>query len=170
MQDALQWTHYHVVGFSMGGMIASKMAAQRSAAVLSLTLISSSLGGWACVPRSFKAFRYGIGMLRADTAEKRAHMDIRFHFTKATRQKWVRTARLCSAVRYDAFAGSCDYECAAASACCTPTLRRSVLTWTYASTLRKRRARSGCAFSLCDSKCAATFTSCALTLRRSALA
>lgn len=48
--DSLEWPKAHIVGHSMGGMIAAKLATIDASRVASLSLISTSQGGWDSVP------------------------------------------------------------------------------------------------------------------------
>eukprot|EP00884_Botryococcus_braunii_P007304 jgi/Botrbrau1/16575/Bobra.0068s0006.1 len=82
--DVLGWGPVHVIGHSMGGMIAAKLAALAPERVASLTLISATAGGWQAVPRSYKALKYAIQLMKAKTQEERAHVDLKFHFMKRT--------------------------------------------------------------------------------------
>lgn len=59
-QDKLGWKRVHVVGHSMGAMIACKLAARAPELIVSLTLISVTGGGWQSVPRSFKALKLAV--------------------------------------------------------------------------------------------------------------
>jgi pimeloyl-ACP methyl ester carboxylesterase len=49
----------------MGGMIATKLAAAAPERVCSLTLISTSGGGWQTIPHSWKGLRTGFRLLMA---------------------------------------------------------------------------------------------------------
>jgi pimeloyl-ACP methyl ester carboxylesterase len=49
----------------MGGMIATKLAAAAPERVCSLTLISTSSGGWQTIPHSWKGLRTGFRLLMA---------------------------------------------------------------------------------------------------------
>lgn len=49
-----------MIGHSMGGMIAAKLAAMAPERVASLTLISATAGGWQAVPRTYKALKYAF--------------------------------------------------------------------------------------------------------------
>ena len=60
MQEKLGWRRVHVVGHSMGAMVACKLAARAPELVVSLTLISVTGGGWQSVPRSFKALKLAV--------------------------------------------------------------------------------------------------------------
>ena len=57
MED-LGWPTAHIVGHSMGGMIAVKLAANHPSRIASLTVISTSAGGWdALRPRSWRQIK-----------------------------------------------------------------------------------------------------------------
>ena len=49
LMDTLGWETAHVVGFSMGGMIATKLASHAPHRVRSLTLVSVTGGNWQVV-------------------------------------------------------------------------------------------------------------------------
>ncbi|GJP48367.1 hypothetical protein CLOM_g7663 [Closterium sp. NIES-68] len=83
LADHLGWSHFHVVGHSMGGMIASKVAATAPHRVKSLALISVSGGGFDLLPRmDSRLFSVGLKMLKARTPEMRAHVDLDTHFSR----------------------------------------------------------------------------------------
>ena len=54
----LRWERVHVVGHSMGGMAAMKLAAAQPSHIISLTVISSTGGGWEAIPSTWRAIRY----------------------------------------------------------------------------------------------------------------
>ena len=58
LQEHLRWEKAHIVGHSMGGMAAMKLAAMVPARVSSLSVISSTGGGWQSVPSTWRAVRY----------------------------------------------------------------------------------------------------------------
>ncbi|KAK9819995.1 hypothetical protein WJX72_004920 [[Myrmecia] bisecta] len=82
--EHLRWEYVHLVGHSMGGMVACKLASLVPERVTSLIIISSTEGGWQSIPRSWKAIKYGFKALRAKTLEARAKVDLKFHFMKKT--------------------------------------------------------------------------------------
>lgn len=49
-----------MVGHSMGGMIATRLAALAPHRVASLTLVSATAGGTQAIPRSWRAVKYGL--------------------------------------------------------------------------------------------------------------
>lgn len=56
-QDHLGWGKVHLVGHSMGAMIAAKLAVLAPHRVESLLLVSPTGGGFQAVPRSFASFK-----------------------------------------------------------------------------------------------------------------
>ena len=59
-QEQIGWEHAHVVGHSMGAMIALKLAAAHPERIDSLTLISTTAGHFQCIPRSWRALWYTV--------------------------------------------------------------------------------------------------------------
>ena len=57
-QSHLRWERVHLVGHSMGGMAAMKLAAAQPSRIASLTIISSTGGGWEAIPSTWRAIRY----------------------------------------------------------------------------------------------------------------
>lgn len=81
--DTLHWQHAHIVGHSMGGMIAVKLASLAPTRVSSLTVISTSAGGWdALLPRSWRQFKMGWKMVMARDEQTRTRRTLKAHFTK----------------------------------------------------------------------------------------
>lgn len=87
LQEEIGWDKAHLVGFSMGGMVASKLAALWPHRVSSLTLIASTRGGWDTLPRSIRAWKYVLKLARDKTPHTKATLDLKFHFTKKSLQK-----------------------------------------------------------------------------------
>ena len=58
VQDALKWDQVHVIGHSMGAMIATQLASMYPQRLLSLTLISVTAGRWQSVPLNWAAIKY----------------------------------------------------------------------------------------------------------------
>lgn len=58
LQAHLHWDTAHVVGHSMGGMIAMKLAVLAPERVCSLSIISATGGGWQSLPFSWRAAKY----------------------------------------------------------------------------------------------------------------
>lgn len=84
-QDAVGWQSAHVIGFSMGGMVACKFAAAHPVATRSLTTIASSLGGWAVLPRARRTWKLALMFLMGDKGNRqRAKLDVKMHFSKLT--------------------------------------------------------------------------------------
>mmetsp|Transcript_18336 Transcript_18336/g.31377 ORF Transcript_18336/g.31377 Transcript_18336/m.31377 type:complete len:393 (-) Transcript_18336:597-1775(-) len=85
LMDHLGWDACHVGGFSMGGMIATKLAAAAPERVKSLMLMGVTGGGSQIVPRTWKAFKYALkALFGPKTPESRARWDVKFHFSKHT--------------------------------------------------------------------------------------
>jgi pimeloyl-ACP methyl ester carboxylesterase len=65
-QDQLHWDKAHILGFSMGGMVAQRLAVAAPSRVASLTLLSTSAGGWQIVPKhSWSGLRTAFRMVTA---------------------------------------------------------------------------------------------------------
>ncbi|CAI5466908.1 unnamed protein product [Closterium sp. Yama58-4] len=90
LADHLGWTHFHLVGHSMGGMIATKVAATAPHRVKSLALISTSRGGFDILPRlDRRFFSVGTKLVTARTPESRARVDLVMHFSREFMQQMV---------------------------------------------------------------------------------
>lgn len=71
--DHLEWERAHLVGVSMGGMIAQEVALRYRARVRSLALIATHAGGWNALLPTWQ----GLGLfLRANTAQGQARIEI----------------------------------------------------------------------------------------------
>jgi pimeloyl-ACP methyl ester carboxylesterase len=115
LMEHLGWASAHVVGFSMGSLIAAKLAAAVAPArVASLTLIGATAGGVLSLPRSWHAVRHSLRALVARSPIARARADLRLHFTKATLHSASSSAS--SASNASAFAAAADAAIAAAAA------------------------------------------------------
>ncbi|GAX78259.1 hypothetical protein CEUSTIGMA_g5701.t1 [Chlamydomonas eustigma] len=85
LMDHLGWSKAHVVGFSMGGMIACKLASMQPHRVFSLCLISVTGGGWQIIPSTSKALGTFLKGMMDRSNRGRALTDVKFHFSSATR-------------------------------------------------------------------------------------
>lgn len=59
-QEHVGWEHAHVIGHSMGAMVALKLASAHPERVDSLTLISTTGGHFESIPRSWRALWYAF--------------------------------------------------------------------------------------------------------------
>lgn len=91
-QESLGWDSAHVVGFSMGGMVATKLASAHPQSVRSLTLISVSGGGLQIIPLSAKAFRNVVR--GAVSKERLPEATVKLLFSQNTRRKAVGAQQL----------------------------------------------------------------------------
>ncbi|KAF8649465.1 hypothetical protein HU200_064309 [Digitaria exilis] len=83
LMDHLGWLKAHVVGHSMGSMIASKLAAMAPDRVASLALLNTTGGGYQCIPKvDWHTISLACRFLRARTPEQRAILDLEVHYTK----------------------------------------------------------------------------------------
>lgn len=80
--DHLGWEKVHLVGHSMGAMIAAKMAVLAPHRVESLLLISPTGGGFESLPRSMACLRICIQVAFTRSARKRAWLDLQLHFNR----------------------------------------------------------------------------------------
>jgi len=80
VMDHVGWGSAHIVGHSMGGMVATRLAVRRPDRVDSLTIVSSTNGGWQAVPWNFRTVKYCFKAFRAKTAASRAKFDLKLHF------------------------------------------------------------------------------------------
>eukprot|EP00882_Tetradesmus_deserticola_P012138 GHRQ01012861.1.p1 GENE.GHRQ01012861.1~~GHRQ01012861.1.p1 ORF type:complete len:334 (+),score=131.52 GHRQ01012861.1:238-1239(+) len=90
VMDQLCWDKAHLLGFSMGGMVAQRLAVAAPSRVASLTLLSTSAGGWQIVPKhSWSGLRMAFRMVTARSAEDAADATLRFHFRRRTLKAYV---------------------------------------------------------------------------------
>ncbi|KAF6253987.1 hypothetical protein COO60DRAFT_1703552 [Scenedesmus sp. NREL 46B-D3] len=90
VMDQLRWDQAHVLGFSMGGMVAQRLAVVAPSRLASLTLLSTSAGGWQIVPKhSWSGLRTAFSMVTARSAEDAADATLRFHFRRRTLKTYV---------------------------------------------------------------------------------
>ncbi|KAI3762377.1 hypothetical protein L1987_52806 [Smallanthus sonchifolius] len=83
VMDHLGWKKAHVFGHSMGGMIASKLAALFPDRLLSLALLNVTGGGYECLPKlDRQTLSIAVRFLRAKTPEQRAAVDLDTHYTQ----------------------------------------------------------------------------------------
>ncbi|GLI63481.1 hypothetical protein VaNZ11_006458 [Volvox africanus] len=85
LMDHLGWCKAHVVGHSMGAMIAARLSLLAPERVASLTLISTTGGGMEAIPLNVRALLAGLkgAFSRGRTFDpvKRAKVDLTFHFS-----------------------------------------------------------------------------------------
>ncbi|GBF93665.1 hypothetical protein Rsub_06768 [Raphidocelis subcapitata] len=97
--DGLGWRRAHIVGFSMGSMIAAKLAASVAPGrVQSLVLIGATGGGMLSLPRNWHALRHSMRAMTARSLVARARADLRLHFTKRTLHSASSCASTCSSL------------------------------------------------------------------------
>ncbi|KAL7585514.1 hypothetical protein Lser_V15G43637 [Lactuca serriola] len=83
VMDHLGWKKAHVFGHSMGGMIASKLAALFPDRIQSLALLNVTGGGYQCLPKlDRQTFSIAIRFLMAKTPAQRAAVDLDTHYTQ----------------------------------------------------------------------------------------
>ena len=79
----LEWSSAHVIGHSMGSMIATRLAVVTPDMVDSLTLIATCRRFVDLWPRSFKSVSLFLNMFLSPLdAEGRALLDLKCHFTQ----------------------------------------------------------------------------------------
>lgn len=77
------WDDAHIIGFSMGGMVACKFAAAYPAATRSLITIASTLGHWDSLPRAKRTWKLALLYLSGNKSDfQRAKLDVKMHFSK----------------------------------------------------------------------------------------
>ncbi|KAG2485288.1 hypothetical protein HYH03_015963 [Edaphochlamys debaryana] len=82
VMDQLGWAKAHVVGHSMGGMIAARLGCMAPERVASLMLVSVSGGGMEAFPVNWRALVAAFkGAGAGSDMTKRARADLLFHFT-----------------------------------------------------------------------------------------
>ncbi|KAK9788003.1 hypothetical protein WJX73_006862 [Symbiochloris irregularis] len=84
LMEHVGWEHAHVVGHSMGAMIALKLASAHPERIDSLTLISTTGGRFQSIPRGWRALWYAFQLMMAKKVEDRAMVDLKFHFMHST--------------------------------------------------------------------------------------
>eukprot|EP00879_Flechtneria_rotunda_P030356 GHRR01032981.1.p1 GENE.GHRR01032981.1~~GHRR01032981.1.p1 ORF type:complete len:410 (+),score=138.23 GHRR01032981.1:137-1366(+) len=89
VMDHLRWDQAHILGFSMGGMVAQALAVAAPGRVQSLTLLSTSAGGWQIIPSSWTGLKTAVKMITARTPENAADATLHMHFRRRTLKAWV---------------------------------------------------------------------------------
>ncbi|XP_059667258.1 uncharacterized protein LOC132312771 [Cornus florida] len=90
VMDHLGWRKAHVLGHSMGAMIACKLAAIAPDRILSLALLNVTGGGYQCFPKlDRQTLSIAIRFLKAKTPEQRAAVDLDTHYTKEYLEEYV---------------------------------------------------------------------------------
>ena len=79
VQTHLGWDAAHIVGHSMGGMIAMKLAVQSPQRVCSLSIVSATGGGWQSLPFSWRAAKYMWKVRRCRISQQRAVANAEMH-------------------------------------------------------------------------------------------
>ncbi|KMZ73479.1 Hydrolase, alpha/beta fold family protein [Zostera marina] len=88
--DHLGWKKTHVIGHSMGGMIACKLASMAPDRLSSLALLSTTSGGYECLPKiDFQMISIAFRLLIAKTPEQRAMLDLETRYTKKYLDEYV---------------------------------------------------------------------------------
>ncbi|XP_010442860.1 PREDICTED: uncharacterized protein LOC104725822 isoform X2 [Camelina sativa] len=81
--DHLGWKRAHIIGHSMGAMVACKLAALVPERVLSLALLNVTGGGFECFPKLDRhTISIAIRFLKAKTPQQRAAVDLDTHYSK----------------------------------------------------------------------------------------
>ncbi len=62
--------------------------------VQSLTIISSTAGGWQILPNTWRGLKMAVQMVMARTPEDAVDVTLRVHFTKRTLKEWVSGERV----------------------------------------------------------------------------
>mmetsp|Transcript_8499 Transcript_8499/g.25748 ORF Transcript_8499/g.25748 Transcript_8499/m.25748 type:complete len:468 (-) Transcript_8499:111-1514(-) len=88
LMDVLSWERAHVVGFSMGAMISTRLAVLAPHRVCSLTLLNTTAGGWQIVPVHWPTFKTLVKGMRDQSVHGRANLDVKFHFSARAR-RWM---------------------------------------------------------------------------------
>ncbi|EOA13491.1 hypothetical protein CARUB_v10026552mg [Capsella rubella] len=91
--DHLGWKRAHIVGHSMGAMIACKLAALVPERVLSLALLNVTGGGFECFPKfDRQTISIAIRFYKAKTPQQRAAVDLDTHYSKDYLEESVGTS------------------------------------------------------------------------------
>ncbi|XP_024012346.1 uncharacterized protein LOC18017058 [Eutrema salsugineum] len=92
--DHLGWERAHIIGHSMGAMIACKLAAMVPERVLSLALLNVTGGGFECFPKLDRLTLYiAVRFWMAKTPEQRAKVDLDTHYSQDYLEERVGTDR-----------------------------------------------------------------------------